>query len=201
MRAFLICLMTVGLVVSSARARDDGGDKQSSEKAEGNANPAHDADANRPANEVVPSKLKDASLAAEIQQLRDLVQSQAREWELQRAALRKAIGEQQQEIENLRQELQVSRSGSASVAAERTSVLLMPISATSSAPAVQSVPPHQVRPPNRNRHPLFPSGLAPSSSLRAAGLISLPSSVLQMSAVGSVPLSDQSHSRIQLRDN
>ena len=77
----------------------------------------------------MPSKPKDASLAVEIQQLRDLVQSQAREWESQRAALRKAIGEQQQEIENLRQELQVSRAGSASVAAERASVLVMPISA------------------------------------------------------------------------
>ncbi len=138
MRAFLICLMTVGLIVFSASARADGGDKQSSEKAEGNANPTHDADANRAGNEVVPSNPKDASLAVEIQQLRDLIQSQVREWESQRAALRKAIGEQQQEIENLRQELQVSRSGSASVAAERASVLVMPISATSSAPAVQS---------------------------------------------------------------
>ena len=40
MRAFVICLVTVGLIVFSAKARADGGDKQSSETAEGNANPA-----------------------------------------------------------------------------------------------------------------------------------------------------------------
>ena len=46
MRAFVICLVTVGLIVFSAKARADGGDKQSSETAEGNANPAPDANAN-----------------------------------------------------------------------------------------------------------------------------------------------------------
>ena len=40
MRAFVICLVTVGLIVFSAKARADGGDKQSSETAEGKANPA-----------------------------------------------------------------------------------------------------------------------------------------------------------------
>ena len=114
MRAFLICLMTVGLIVFSAKARADGGDKQSSETAEGNPNPAHDA--NSPANEVVPSKSKDASLEVEIQQLRDLVQSQAQELESQRSTLRKAIGEQKQEIERLREELQESRSGAVPMA-------------------------------------------------------------------------------------
>jgi hypothetical protein len=135
MRAFVICLMTVGLVVLPARARADGGDKQSSETAEGNANPAHDAKANRPGDEVAPSKSKDVSLDVEIQQLRDLVQNQARELESQRSTLRKAIAEQQQEIEQLREELQVSRPGSATAATTRASVLVTPISATSSAPA------------------------------------------------------------------
>ena len=40
MRAFLICLVAVGLIVFSAKARADGGDKQSSETAESDANPA-----------------------------------------------------------------------------------------------------------------------------------------------------------------
>ena len=136
MRAFVICLMTVGLVVFSAKARADGGDKQSSETAEGNPNPAHDA--NSPANEVVPSKSKDASLEVEIQQLRDLVQSQAQELESQRSTLRKAIGEQKQEIERLREELQESRSGSVPMAAERASVMVTPVSAPSNARSVQA---------------------------------------------------------------
>src|SRR6476646_5497130 len=105
MRAFLICLVTVALIVFAAKARADGGDKQSSETAEGNPSPAH-VNANRPANKVAPSKSKDASLEEEIQQLRDLVQRQAQELESQRSTLRKAIGEQKQEIERLREELQ-----------------------------------------------------------------------------------------------
>ena len=72
----LICLMTVGLIFCSAKARADSGNKESLETAEGNLSPAHDA--NNPANEVI-SKSKDASLEVEIQQLRDLVQSQAQE--------------------------------------------------------------------------------------------------------------------------
>src|SRR5207253_796572 len=85
-----------------------------------------------------PAKSKDTPLGVEIQQLRDLVQSQARELESQRSTLRKAIAEQQQEIEQLREELQVSRSESASAAAGRASVLLAPVSATASALAVPS---------------------------------------------------------------
>ena len=136
MRAFMICLMTVGLVISSARARADGGDQQSSEATEDNTNRAHDAEAIRFADEVTPSKSKDIWLEVEIQQLRDLVQNQARELESQRSTLRKAIAVQQQEIEQLREELQVSRSGSAPLAAGRASASVTPISAISSAPVV-----------------------------------------------------------------
>jgi len=128
--------MTVGVIVFSAKARADGGDKQSSETAEGNPNPAHDA--NSPANEVVPSKSKDASLEVEIQQLRDLVQSQAQELESQRSTLRKAIGEQKQEIERLREELQESLSGAVPRSSERASVMVTPVSAPSNARSVQA---------------------------------------------------------------
>jgi hypothetical protein len=138
MRAFVICLMTVGLVVSSAGARAHGGDQQSSEATEGNRNPAHDKKVNRPAEEAPPSESKDAWLEVEIQQLRDLIQNQARELESQRSTLRKAIAVQQQEIEHLREELQVSRSGSAPLAGGRASALVTPISAISSAPAVEA---------------------------------------------------------------
>lgn len=48
------------------------------------------------------SKSKDAPLEVEIHQLRDLIQSQARELDSQRSTLRKAIGERQREIERLR---------------------------------------------------------------------------------------------------
>ncbi len=138
MRAFLICLMTVGLIGFSAKARADGGDKQSSETAASNPSAAQDANPNGPAKEVVPSK--DASLEVEIQQLRDLVQSQAQELESQRSTLRKAIGEQKQEIEKLREELQESRSGAVAMSSERASVMVTPVSAPSNAnPVLASV--------------------------------------------------------------
>ena len=138
MRAFVICLVAVGLIVFSAKARADGADKQSSETAEGNANPTPDTNANSPENEVVPSRSKDVSLEAEIQKLRDLVLSQAQELESQRSTLRKAIGEQKQEIERLREELQESRSVSVPMAAERASVMVTPVSAPSNAHSVQA---------------------------------------------------------------
>ena len=138
MRPLIICLVIAGLIVLPAKAKAGEGGQQSSEAPKRNGNSAHDVDPNGPANEVTPAKSKDSPLGVEIRQLRDLVQSQARELESQRSTLRKAIAEQQQEIEQLREELQVSRSESAFAAAGRASVLLAPVSATSSALAVQS---------------------------------------------------------------
>lgn len=151
MRTFVICLMTVGLVVLPAKPKADGGDQQSSGVAEGNTNPAHDAKANRPSNEVAPSKSKDASREVEIQQLRDLVQYQAGKLESQYATPHKAIPEQQQEIEQCREELQVSRSASATMAAPRASALITRISGSTSTPAVEPSAKPKPAPPSSIR--------------------------------------------------
>jgi Skp family chaperone for outer membrane proteins len=129
MRAFLISLVTLGLILFSALARADGGDEQSTATEEGDASPAHDVNAKSAANGVLPWKAKDAPLEEKIEQLRDLVQRQAQELESQRSALRRAIGEQQQEIERLRAELELSRSRSAPAAPQHAALMVTPVSA------------------------------------------------------------------------
>ena len=72
-----------------------------------------------PANEAALSQSKDAPLEVGIHELRDLIQSQARELESQRSTLRKAIGEQQQEIERLLNMKSVCRDFGFSIIAAR----------------------------------------------------------------------------------
>jgi hypothetical protein len=136
MRGLVIYLVAVGLVVLPARASPDGaGKSESAQATKNNEKFALDAKAATAAKDAAPTNSKDAPLEVEVQQLRDLVQSQARELESQRAALREAILEWRQENGALREELRVSRSGSTLGAATPAPISVASISAPPGASA------------------------------------------------------------------
>ena len=197
MRGLMICLVATGLFVLSAKASaDEGGKSEAAPATKNNEKFTLDAKA---ATMAAKAKAKDAPLEVEVQQLRELVQSQAQELESQRAALREAIREWRQENEALREELRVSRAGSTLGAATSAPIAVASISAPSSVSAAR--PSAAVPSQSAEQKPASPLSIRIGAAEFTPGgwWISRRSFGLPMLAVGSAPRSDQSHSRIRLR--
>ena len=116
MRAIVVGAMVLGFAISPALARTGSGDKAGTTAAETSSASAANTTSSEPAagsKSGAPAKPAESSMESELQELRDLIEAQSKQIQVQSEALK----EQQQQMQTLENQLKISSPANASVSA------------------------------------------------------------------------------------
>ena len=182
MRVIVVAAMVLGFAVSPALARPAGaGDKAATTAAATSGASA----ANTPSESATasksdsPAKPAESNMENELQELRDLIEAQSKQIQVQNEALK----EQQQQMQTLENQLKISSSVAVNAAmaaapvpspSSPSSPALTPNAITSNAPVASSSPAGAQKNPDEDGRPPFasrgsPSRLAVTSRLKPCG--------------------------------